>query len=130
MCLTGLIAYARSRVTANRIEARRVAKLVQVALDTLRAQELAHHTDPVTHPHGYIGSMHLRDLVMQDEHSAKTRRRIWEKVEHIVEGNANVRASMEELKGEETRAWQWTGSTNNISPRRVQWTDSTKQESD
>lgn len=101
-----------------------------MSLDTLRAQELAHHTDPVTHPHGYFSSMHLRDLVLQDEHDAKTRRRIWTKVEHVVEGNANVRSSIEELNGEETRAWQWTGSTSNISPRRVQWTSSTKQESE
>jgi hypothetical protein len=110
------------------LEARRVAELVQVSLDALRAEELAHHTDPVTHPQGYLSSMHLRDLILLDEHNARTRRRIWEKVERVVEGNANVRAGIEELNGEETRAWRWTGNSNNISPRRVQWTASTKQE--
>ena len=46
------------------------------------------------------------------------------------EGNANVRATMELVSGDETRAWQWTGSTANIntSPRRVQWTESVKEE--
>lgn len=124
----GGVAYVRSQVAAKRIEARRVAELVQVSLDTLRSQEIAHHIDPVSNPHGYLSSMHLRDLILQDEHSAKTRQRVWQKVERVVEGNANVRATLEQLNGDETRAWQWTGGTTNISPRRVQWTGSTKQE--
>lgn len=105
-----------------------MADLVQIALDTLRSQELAHHTDPVSTPYGYLSSMHLRDLILQDEHSTKTRQRVWKKVERVVEGNANVRATMEELNGDETRAWQWTGGITSVSPRRVQWTGSTKDE--
>lgn len=124
----GGVAYARSRVAAKRIETRRVAELVQIALDTLRSQELAHHTDPVMHPHGYLSSMHLRDHVLQDEHSAKARVRLWQKVESVVEENANVRASIEDVNGDETRAWQWTGGTANISPRRVQWAKSPTEE--
>jgi hypothetical protein len=87
-----------------------VADLVQVALDTLRNQELLHHTDPVTNPHIYLSSIHLRDLVLQDEHSIPVRRRLWDKVERIVEGNTNVRASVEELAGgDEGRVWRWVG---------------------
>lgn len=63
----------------------------------------------------------------------KQRKRIWDKVERVVEGNANVRSGMEEVGGDVTRAWQWTGGTAGIgmtppTPRRVQWTGSTKEE--
>ena len=103
---------ARLRVTQKKTEARRVGELVQIALDTLRNQELAHYTDPVTTPHPYLSSIQLRDVILQNEHSIPTRRRLWDQVEHIVEGNANVRANLEEIEGgDELRVWRWVGST-------------------
>jgi hypothetical protein len=108
-------------MAASRVESRRVAELVQIALDALRSQELAHHTDPVSVPHGYISSDHLRDLVLQDEHSGKARRHLWKKVENVVEGNANVRSSLEDIHGDQARAWRWTGMVTGVSPRKVQW---------
>ncbi|KAF8520227.1 Man1-Src1p-C-terminal domain-containing protein [Hysterangium stoloniferum] len=102
--------WARNKIAARSHENRRVSDLVQIALDTLRNQELLHHTDPVTSPHAYLSSIHLRDLVLQDEHSIPVRRRLWDKVERVVEGNTNVRASMEELAGgDEGRVWRWVG---------------------
>jgi hypothetical protein len=100
----------RQKVGERRAESKRAAELVQVALDTLRNQELAHHTDPVTAPYPYLPSIHLRDLVLQDEHSISARTRLWERVEKVVEGNTNVRASMEELEGgDEGKVWRWVG---------------------
>ncbi|KAF8959049.1 Man1-Src1p-C-terminal domain-containing protein [Flammula alnicola] len=102
----------RIRMTQKQKENRRIAGLVQVALDTLRNQELAHYTDPLTAPQPYLSSIQLRDLVLQDEHSVPTRRRLWERVERVVESNANVRANLEEIEGgDETRVWRWVGST-------------------
>jgi hypothetical protein len=105
--------YSVRRTRAQRrIEGKRVAELVQIALDTLRNQELAHHTDPVTAPHPYLSSLQLRDLILQDEHSISVRRRVWDQVERVVEGNANVRANLEEVQGgDELRVWRWIGST-------------------
>ncbi|TFK29904.1 hypothetical protein FA15DRAFT_663201 [Coprinopsis marcescibilis] len=104
--------FARLRVVQKKSEARRVSELVQIALDTLRNQELAHHTDPVTAPQPYLSSIQLRDVILQNEHSIPTRRRLWDKVEHIVEGNTNVRANLEEIEGgDELRVWRWVGST-------------------
>ncbi|EAU88573.2 hypothetical protein CC1G_04279 [Coprinopsis cinerea okayama7 len=104
--------FARLRVLKKKSEARRVSELVQIALDTLRNQELAHHTDPVSTPHPYLSSIQLRDVILQNEHSIPTRRRLWDKVEHIVEGNANVRANLEEIEGgDELRVWRWVGNT-------------------
>jgi len=102
----------RVRMTQRQKESRRIAGLVQVALDTLRNQELAHYTDPVNAPQPYLSSIQLRDLVLQDEHSVSARRRLWARVESVVEGNANVRANLEEMEGgDETRVWRWVGST-------------------
>jgi len=97
---------------ANRlVESKRVAELVNIALDTLRKQEIEHHTDPITAPQASFPSLQLRDLIMQDEHHVPTRRRVWEQVERVVEGNANVRANMEEVQGgDELRVWRWVGS--------------------
>jgi hypothetical protein len=97
--------YARS-------EDKRVAELVQLALATLRNQEIAHHTDPVTAPAPYLSSLQLRDLVLQDEHSVSARARLWTRVERVVEGNANVRANLEEVPGgDELRVWRWVGGS-------------------
>lgn len=100
----------RARRVQRQIKGRRIAELVQIALDALRNQELAHHTDPITAPHPYLSSLQLRDLVLQDEHSIPVRQRFWSGVEAIVEGNANVRVNLEETSGgDELRVWRWVG---------------------
>ncbi|KAH7889731.1 Man1-Src1p-C-terminal domain-containing protein [Phlebopus sp. FC_14] len=104
-----LYLFKRSRVQ-RQIEGKRIAELVQIALDMLRNQELAHHTDPVTALHPYLSSLQLRDLILQDEHSISARRKLWDQVERVVEGNANVRANLEEVHGGELRVWRWVGS--------------------
>ena len=105
----GLYALRRSRAQ-RQIENKRVAELVQIALDTLRNQELAHHTDPVTAPQPYLASLQLRDLVLQEQHSISARKKLWDQVERIVEGNANVRVNLEEVQGgDEHRVWRWVG---------------------
>ena len=112
-------------MAANRVETHRIAELVQTALDTLRAREMQHHTDPVRAPQPYLAPTHLRDLILRDEHSPRVRKRVWDKVESIVEGNANVRANVEELNGDETRVWRWVGTVGDVpitpAPRRVRW---------
>ncbi|KAF5380842.1 hypothetical protein D9615_003921 [Tricholomella constricta] len=105
--------FGRARTAQKRVESKRVADLVQIALDTLRNQELAHHTDPVTVPQPYLSSLQLRDLILQDEHSIASRSRLWDQVERVVEGNANVRANLQEIHGgDEMRVWRWVGSAN------------------
>lgn len=49
---------------------------------------------------------------MQEEHSVSIRRRLWDRVERVVEGNANVRVNIEEVDGgDELRVWRWVGSS-------------------
>lgn len=106
-----ILIVARVRSAQKEVERRRVSDLVQIALDTLRNQELAHHTDPIVAPQPYLSSIQLRDLILQEEHSISTRRRLWNEVERVVEGNANVRANLEEIEGgDELRVWRWVGS--------------------
>ncbi|KAG6890729.1 hypothetical protein C0995_005102 [Termitomyces sp. Mi166 len=114
--------YWRTRTAQKRAENKRVANLVQIVLDTLRNQEFAHHTDPVTTPHPYLSSLQLRDLILQDEHSVASRSRLWDQVERVVEGNANVRANLQEIQGgDEMRVWQWVGSARRTNvPRQVE----------
>ncbi len=111
-----IIAFRR-RQAQNAVESERVASLVQIALDLLRNQELAHHTDPITAPQPFLSSLQLRDLVLQDEHSVNARRKLWERVERVVEGNANVRTNLEEVEGgDEMRVWRWVGNTGRTLP--------------
>ncbi|KAF5365666.1 hypothetical protein D9758_003311 [Tetrapyrgos nigripes] len=99
------------RRAQQKVEGKRVAELVQIALDTLRHQEMAHHTDPVTAPEPFLSSLQLRDLILQDVHSVASRQRVWDQVEKVVESNANVRANLEEVGGgDELRVWRWVGS--------------------
>ncbi|KAI9458480.1 Man1-Src1p-C-terminal domain-containing protein [Russula earlei] len=107
----GMYVLSRRRAR-SRVEDKRVAELVQLALAILRNQEIAHHTDPVTAPAPYLSSVQLRDLVLQEEHSVAARARLWARVERIVEGNANVRANLEEVPGgDELRVWRWVGGS-------------------
>ena len=92
-----------------------MAELVQIALDLLRNEELAHHVDPITTPNPSLSSLQLCDRVLQDEHSIPARRRLWSKVERVVEGNANVRVNHEELAGgDEAKVWRWIGGSGAI----------------
>lgn len=109
--------YGKAQLATRREEKQRVAELVQIALEELRNQEMQHFTDPVTTPHPYLSSVQLRDLILQDEHNSQRRRRLWDPVERIIEGNANIRVSLEELRGgEEGRVWTWVGSSGLASP--------------
>ncbi|KAJ7046744.1 Man1-Src1p-C-terminal domain-containing protein [Mycena alexandri] len=103
--------YARARRVRNAEEAQRVAGLVQTALDTLKSQERAYHADPLSAAAPYLSSLQLRDVVLAEEHSVPARARLWARVERVVEGNANVRANLEEVgTGDEMRVWRWVGA--------------------
>lgn len=117
MALILSVVFVRHRQSQKAVEERQVAALVTVALDSLRNQELAHHTDPVMVPRPYLSSLQLRDLVLQDVHSVGTRKRLWSHVERIVEANTNVRTNLQEVEGgDEQRVWQWIGSTGKTLP--------------
>lgn len=49
-------------------------------------------------------------MILQEEHNVHERMRLWTKVAKIVEGNANIRANIEEVAGDETRVWRWVGA--------------------
>ena len=122
--IIGLGFASSARRASRAIENRRVAELVQIALDTLRNQELAHHTDPISAPQPYLSSLQLRDLILQEEHSISSRGRLWDKVERVVEGNANVRANLEEVHGgDELRVWRWVGGAGRSPRKAIQSTE-------
>ncbi|KAF8628467.1 hypothetical protein AX15_003979 [Amanita polypyramis BW_CC] len=101
----------RAQRAQRKAEAKRVAELVQTALNSLRNQEIAHYTDPITVPQPFLSSLQLRDLILQDEHSIPIRKRLWDQVERVVEENANVRVNLQEVQGgDEMRVWRWVGS--------------------
>jgi hypothetical protein len=67
--------------------------------------------DPRAVPEAWISVGQLRDDVLRDEFSAKSREHLWKKVKAVVELNANVRASVREGRGGEiSRVWEWIGS--------------------
>lgn len=129
--------WARRKLRTRRKDAELVRQLVQVALrqlqqqvrtfflslcrslarltrDRTNTQERSHYTDPVHVPFPHVVPSHLRDLILQDEHSPSRRAALWNQVEKIVEGNANVRVADVEQYGEEMRGWLWTGPTSRI----------------
>lgn len=131
--LVGLLAYARAALRAKRAESRRVAELVQLALERLQEQvrglfellsqfsyflhlpffslqqEYAHAVDPVLTPEPYLAPSHLRDHILRAEHSARARARLWTRVARVVEENANVRTRQAQRRGEWLRVWEWVG---------------------
>lgn len=58
----------------------------------------------------WVGVVQLRDDVLR-EWRGNERRKVWEKVVALVEGNANVRAAVRESSsGEVGRCWEWIGA--------------------
>ena len=92
--------------TAEKVQVRR---LVSTVLDELRKQERQYHLDPALTPAASIAQSHLRDLILQHEHSPARRQWLWHKVEKVIEANSNVRAKQVEINGEDMRAWEWQG---------------------
>ncbi|BGP22612.1 inner nuclear membrane protein MAN1 [Rhodotorula toruloides] len=109
-----LLVWLHSKLRSRRADAENVRQLVQVALRQLQQQERAHYADPVLIPFPHVVPSHLRDLILQDEHSPGRRAALWKGVEKVVEGNANVRVLSVEQNGEEMRGWLWTGPTGRI----------------
>ncbi|QRW27204.1 sulfide-quinone oxidoreductase [Rhizoctonia solani] len=79
--------WTRSKLASKRRESRRIAELAAVALELVRNQEIAHHTDPVRSPHAYVSSLHLRDGITRGAQRSHTDASLV-KVAKIVEGNA------------------------------------------
>ncbi|KAG8894896.1 inner nuclear membrane protein enriched at telomere/subtelomere region, partial [Tulasnella sp. 403] len=125
--LVASIMALRRRAINNAAESRRVRGLVQDALDALQDQETGYHVDPSTTPQPYIVPVRLRDAILQEEHSIRNRQRIWEKVQHVVEENANVRTNVQEVDGEDVKVWTWVGgqSTPARDKRRVSFSERT-----
>ena len=88
----------KRRIANRRVEDQQIAELVQITLDALRNQELAHNMDPVTAPYPYLSSLQLRDYVLQNEHSIPARRRLWERVEWRLYQKCHVTESLAEAK--------------------------------
>ncbi|GAA5978711.1 hypothetical protein JCM10908_004455 [Rhodotorula pacifica] len=117
--LTAALLWARRKLRSRRSDAELVRQLVQVALHQLQQQERSHYSDPVHVPFPHVVPSHLRDLILQDEHSPRRRAELWKQVEKIVEGNANVRVADVEQYGEEMRGWLWTGPSGRIEHGQV-----------
>lgn len=103
------VVWIRGQLRRRVIERSQVRELVNTVLEELRKQERQHHLDPALAPSPALAQSHLRDLILQHEHSASRRQRLWKQVETVVEGNSNVRAKQVEISGEDLRAWEWTG---------------------
>ncbi|KAI5479270.1 inner nuclear membrane protein MAN1 [Pseudohyphozyma bogoriensis] len=109
LALVVLSLWLRAKLLAGRAENEQVKKLVKTVYHQLRTQERLHYNDPALAPNAHIAPSHLRDLVLQSEHSPVKRQQLWKKVESVVESNSNVRAKEVEMDGEPIRAWLWNG---------------------
>jgi len=83
----------------------------------LTEQERLHYSDPVTTPHPFIPPTQLRDVVMPPKGSSSSRTRLWQRVQELVETNANVAVREQEVRGEMWKTWEWQG----VGERHVTW---------
>ncbi|XRM42432.1 inner nuclear membrane protein enriched at telomere/subtelomere region, variant 2 [Aspergillus tubingensis] len=105
--------YARSRVRARRSDMARVPELVATTLDRLATQAALHARGAAREPYIPIGQ--LRDDVLRSELRGSRREALWKRVRSVVEGNANVRASVREGRGGDVaRVWEWIGGIGSV----------------
>lgn len=104
-------AYGRYRITSGRDTERQAKQLASLALEKLGIQASLNAQDPDTYQEKYMSVAQLRDDVLRDEFSANRRKKLWEKVQKKVEGNANVRPMVREGRtGDVGRVWEWVGA--------------------
>lgn len=115
-------AYGRHRITSGRETERKAKQLASLALEKLGMQASLHAQDPQVYQENYISMAQLRDDVLRDEFSASRRKKLWEKVQKKVEGNANVRPMVREGRtGDVGRVWEWVGAVGMLeSPQSVE----------
>lgn len=94
-----LVAYVRMRLAQRRRLRRRVEAVYTEVLAAL--QKNARLEPP------YIGSIQLRDQLLESEGHLAKRMRLWEAVSLRVDRNTNVRHSLLEVHGEVMKVWQW-----------------------
>lgn len=117
--------YGRHRITSGRETERKAKQLASLALEKLGIQAALHAQEPETYQDNYISMAQLRDDVLRDEFSATRRKKLWEKVQKKVEGNANVRPMVREGRtGDVGRVWEWVGAVGMLeSPQGAQTGD-------
>lgn len=104
-------AYGRYYITSGQETERKAKQLASLALEKLGMQATLHAQEPDIYQENYISMAQLRDDVLRDEFSASRRKKLWEKVQKKVEGNANVRPMVREGRtGDVGRVWEWVGA--------------------
>lgn len=107
--------YGRYKLLENRSTDAKAKDLAGLALRKLSEQASLHVAEPERWEEGYISVAQLRDDVLREEFSATRRKKIWEKVQKKVEGNANVRPMVREGRsGDVGRVWEWVGAVGAI----------------
>lgn len=101
--IVGVLIRLRTSAASCRTYQATVTKLVHISLQHLARHAIENPTEP------WIGTVQLRDQVLQHEFSPDRRRKLWEGVQKIVEMNSNVRAGEREISGEVMRVWTWIG---------------------
>lgn len=89
-------------------KAQRIALQVYLSLADHAAHIASNYS---TGRDGYISVTQLRDDVLRDEYSASRRKKLWKRVEQVVEMNSNVRTKVGALdSGDVGRGWKWIGA--------------------
>ncbi|KAF9107729.1 inner nuclear membrane protein enriched at telomere/subtelomere region [Mortierella sp. AM989] len=101
----------RRHILKRREEERVIQGLVDNVLSKLADQSHYHYIDPVLCLDPYLPQIHLRDALLTNELAPVKRQELWDKVSAIVDRNANVRVSAQEVRGEIHRVWEWIGAT-------------------
>ncbi|KAG0055186.1 inner nuclear membrane protein enriched at telomere/subtelomere region [Gryganskiella cystojenkinii] len=105
----------RRHIIQRREERKIINGLVKHILEKLSEQARFYYLDPVLYEELYIPQIHLRDALLSGIHSALRRQELWDKVSMIVDQNANVRVSTQEVRGEMHRVWEWVGASGLLS---------------
>ncbi|KAG0020221.1 inner nuclear membrane protein enriched at telomere/subtelomere region [Entomortierella chlamydospora] len=105
----------RRHVLRRREEERVIHSLVNNVLNKLADQSHYHYIDPVLCLDPYLPQIHLRDALLTNVQTPARRQELWDKVSAIVDRNANVRVSAQEVRGEIHRVWEWIGASGVLS---------------
>lgn len=90
--------YLRFKLHQFKQERAKVNEIYNEVIDKLRTQ--------TQFPIKYVGSNQLRDLLILEDNLAY-KLRLWNKVSHKIENNANISYRLIEYHGEIIKVWEW-----------------------
>lgn len=109
MLLVGafVLLYAQAALRRRRNDRKHLSAQYATALSMLQKQARLHDAD--NKAPSFLTVANMRDVLLGSEPNLVRRQKRWQRVQSLLHANSNVRVQHQEVMGEDTDTFRWTG---------------------